>query len=359
MSLDVEAVRRQFPYLNSCLYLNTASVGLAWVGLGAAAARFYDVDQAAGYDGRDAWHAMHMKCRDLIAALLRVPAESVSFCSSTTEALNLIARAMRLTVGDEIVLAEDEFPSIQLAWEGAVAAGAAIVRVPIRAEDERTDALIAALGDKTRVLAVSHVHWSTGTKVDLQRLAQPCRARDIRLIVDGVQAVGAVDVDAGLADFYTASVFKWLLSGFGLAVTITRPELTRTLHPAILGYNNEPPSTQLRYSHINYPGIYALNASLDYLGSLGWTEIFARVAMLSKILREALAAEGVQVVTPANACAGIVAIAHPNATGGAARLAQHDVRVEERFGLLRASPHFYNTAAEIVRFAQLLPASLR
>jgi cysteine desulfurase / selenocysteine lyase len=354
MPLDVEAIRRQFPHLHSCTYLNTASVGLSWVGQGAAAARYFDIDQAMGHDGRDAWHAMHMRCRDLIAALLRVPADSVSFCSSTTEALNLIARAMRLAVGDEIVVAEDEFPSVQLAWEGAVEAGAALVRAPICAEDERTDALLAALRDQTRVLAVSHVHWSTGTKVDLQRLAQACRARNIRLVVDGVQAVGAVDVDASLADFYTASVFKWLLSGFGLALIVTRPELAQTLRPGILGYNNEPPSTQLRYSHINYPGIYALNASLDYLESLGWPALFARVEMLAKTLRDALDAQGVKVVTPANACAGIVSIAHPNAIEAAARLAQDDVRIEERFGLLRASPHFYNTEAEILRFVRLL-----
>jgi selenocysteine lyase/cysteine desulfurase len=355
MSLDVEAIRRRFPYLQSCTYLNTASVGLSWVGQGAAVARFYDVEQALGYDGRDGWHAMHMRCRDLIAALLRVPSETVSFCSSTTEALNLVARAMRLGVGDEIVVAEDEFPSVQLAWEGAVAAGASIIRVPIPAEDERTDALIAALSDETRVLAVSHVHWSTGTKVDLQRLADACGPRNIRLIVDGVQAVGAVDVDAGLADFYTASAFKWLLSGFGLALIVTRPELAQTLRPGILGYNNEPPSTHLRYSHINYPGIYALTASLDYLGSLGWPALFARVAMLAKTLRDALDAEGVKVVTSANAYAGIVSIPHPNATGAAAQLAQNGVRIEERFGLLRASPHFYNTEADVLRLVRLLP----
>ncbi|HEU4624547.1 MAG TPA: aminotransferase class V-fold PLP-dependent enzyme [Steroidobacteraceae bacterium] len=354
MSLDIEAIRRLFPYLQSCLYLNTASVGLSWAGQGAAVARFYDAEKAIGYDGRDAWHATHMRCRDLIAALLKVPAESVSFCSSTTEALNLVARAMRLGAGDEVVVAEDEFPSVHLAWQGAAEAGATIVRVPIRAEDERTDALIAALRDGTRVLAVSHVHWCTGTKVDLSRLSQACRARNIRLIVDGVQAVGAVDVDASLADFYTASVFKWLLAGFGLALMITRPDFGQTLRPGILGYHNEPPSSHLRHSHINYPGVYALHASLEYLGSLGWPDVLARVGVLAKTLREALGAEGFSVVTPSAASAGIVSIVHPNATDAAARLAHQGVRVEERSGLLRAAPHFYNTEVEILRFVRLV-----
>jgi cysteine desulfurase / selenocysteine lyase len=350
MSLDVEAIRERFPYLRSCLYLNTASVGLSWVGQGAAAARFYDAEKATGYDGRDAWHAVHMRCRDLIAALLRVPPDSVSFTSSTTESLNLVARGMRLGAGDEIVLAEDEFPSVLLAWEGAIEAGASLVRVPIPAEDERTDVLIAALSPRSRVLAVSHVHWSTGTKVELARLSQACRARNVRLIVDGVQAVGAVDVDASLADFYTASVFKWLLSGFGLALMVTRPDFAQTLRPGILGYNNEPPSTHLRYSHVNYPAMYALNASLDYLGSIGWPNVFSRVAMLASTLRGELQATGLKVITPASACAGIVSIAHPDAAGAVARLALRDVRIEERSGLLRAAPHFYNTETELEQF---------
>ncbi|HEV7716094.1 MAG TPA: aminotransferase class V-fold PLP-dependent enzyme, partial [Steroidobacteraceae bacterium] len=139
MSLVMADVRGSFPHLDTCLYLNTASVGLSWPGQGAAVSRFYDDDKAIGYDGRDRWHAMHMKCRNLVAKLLNVAPETVSFASSTSEALNLVAGAVKLAPGDQIVLAEDEFPSVVLAWQRAVEMGAQLVRVPIPVESERTD----------------------------------------------------------------------------------------------------------------------------------------------------------------------------------------------------------------------------
>jgi cysteine desulfurase/selenocysteine lyase len=356
MPLDMAALRRSLPHLDSCLYFNTAGAGLSWPGQGAAAARFYDIDKANGYDGRDRWHAVYLSCREQLAHLLRVPAEAVSFASSASEAINLVAGAIRLQPGDQVVHTEDEFPSVALAWQNAAEQDAEVIRVPVRTEAERTDALIAAIGPRSRIVCVSHVHWCTGTRVDLQRIAVACRAHGARLIVDGVQALGAVEVDASVADFYTASVFKWLLSGFGLAVMITRADFAQTLHPRVRGYNNEPPATDLRYSHLNYPGLYALHATLEYLESLGWTAIFSRVEQLSRRLHERLTAAGWRVVTPLEARAGIISIALPNAVDCTARLARLNVRVEERAGLIRASPHFYNTTDEVDRFVELLSA---
>jgi selenocysteine lyase/cysteine desulfurase len=195
--------------------------------------------------------------------------------------------------------------------------------------------------------------------VDIGRIAAACRLVEARLLVDGVQAVGAVEVDASIADFYTASVFKWLLSGFGLAIMIARPDFEQTFDPLTRGYNNEPPSRQLRYSHMNYPGVYALCAALEYLESLGWGGIFERVERLATTLHGALLSQGFSVVTPVAACAGIISIAQADAAECAARLARADVRVEERSGLLRVSPHFYNSEAEIERFVETLSAHTR
>jgi selenocysteine lyase/cysteine desulfurase len=354
MPFDIARVRRLFPYLEECVYLNTAGVGLSWPGQGAAAARFYDADKTRGLDGRDSWHATFLECRDRVARLLNVPSETVSFASSATEALNLVAGAVRLRAGDQVVIAEDEFPSLVYAWQGAVSRGGELVRVLVRTETERTDSLIAAISPRTRYVCVSHVHWCTGTRVNLERIADACRVHGARLIVDGVQAVGAMEVDASVADFYTASAFKWLLSGFGLAVMVTRADFEQTLDPLVRGYNNEAPSHHLRYAHINYPGVYALNATLEFLESLGGASLFSRVDELTRRLHSGLTAAGWSVVTPLDARAGIVSIAHPNAAACAALLAQRQIRVEERAGLVRASPHFYNSEADIDRFVGAL-----
>ena len=355
MTLDIEAVRKYFPYLGKCLYLNTASAGLSWVGLGAAAARFYDEDKALGYDGREGWRAQLLRCQQLLAQLLNVKPDQISFVSSTSEALSLVARAVSLRPSDEVLLADDEFPSVALAWSAHAAAGGTIRRVRIQSEAERTEALVNAISAKTRVVCVSHVHWCTGTRVDLAALGSACRAHGARLIVDGVQAVGAIPVDASHVDMYAASVFKWLLSGFGLAFISMKHDFAQTLEPSVRGHGNEGVSHELRYGHANHPGICALAASLEFLQGIGWSDIHARVGALAEFLDTQLRRVGHSVATPADARAAIISIPHVDAAGCNQHLAQRGVRVEHRGGLIRVSPHFYNTEAEIERFVAMLP----
>lgn len=354
MPIDIAAVRRHFPYLEQCVYLDTGSAGISWTGQGAAAAKFYDEDKARGYDGRDSWRAQMERCQRQLAQLVNVEPEQISFLSSTSEALNLIARAIPMHPADEVLFAEDEFPSVALAWLAHEATGGRIRRVRIPDESERTRTLVNAISETTRVVCVSHVHSSIGTRVDLSELGAACRARGARLIVDGVQSAGAIPIDASQVDFYASAVFKWLLSGFGLAFVVMNRDFEATLQPALRGYDNEGELHQLRSGHANHSGMYALSATLDFLGSIGWPEIHARVDSLATYLDTRLREQGWSVVTPVDARAGIVSIAVSDAKLCEERLGRRGVRVAERGGFLRATPHFYNTAAEIDRFSDAL-----
>jgi cysteine desulfurase/selenocysteine lyase len=351
--LDVARIREAFPYLAQRVYLNTASVGLSWAGAGSAAAEFYDV-KAQGTAGMAAWTDRAEETRRELARLLCVPAGCVQFVGSTTEALNLIALSMPLGKGDRVVVAEDEFPSVMLPWMSLQSRGTELVRVPVRREFERTQVLCEAVTDRTRVLAVSHVHWRTGTRVDLEQLSAACRARDCRLIVDGVQAVGAVAVDASGVDGYCASVFKWLLSGFGLGFVALSEQLAEDLTPKLRGYWNEPPSRSLRYGHINYPGIYVLHATLGYLKQLGWQRIEERVHALASRAIARLQACGLEVLTPEHAHGGIVSVRHALAASWVRSLSEKGILVEDADPIVRASTHFYNTEQEVDRFVEEL-----
>jgi len=350
---NVTRIRESFPLLARSAYLNTASVGLSWQGQGEAAAEFYQI-KAQGSLGAPLWTGRVEATRRELAALLHVSASAIDFASSTTEALNLIALAIPLARGDRVVVAEDEFPSVILPWTSLAANGIELVRVPVRCEAERTQLLCEAIDQRTRVLAVSHVHWRTGTRVDLTQLASACRARDCRLIVDGVQAVGALPVQASGVDAYCASVFKWLLSGFGLAFFVLSERLAGELNPVVRGYYNESPSRALRYAHLNYPGIFALNATLGYLKSLGWQRIHERVDSLAIRTITALRDHGLDVLTPQAAHAGIVSIRHPQAAAVTRSLAAQSILVEDAHPIVRISAHFYNTEDDIDRLVNAL-----
>jgi cysteine desulfurase/selenocysteine lyase len=350
---DPAAARQFFPFLEEATYLNTATAGLSWKGLAEASAAFYE-SKLRGICGRNDWVATSARARSRLAALLGVDEQTLSFTGSATEALNLACLGLPMPPGSRIAIAADEFPSVWQACRSLRRNGIESTPVVIPHESLRTSALAAAAAAGAQALAVSHVHWRTGTCVDLERLAAACEKSGAWLIVDGVQAVGAMPVRAGLADVYCGSSFKWLLSGFGLGFMSMSESLAREWTPPIRGYGNEWPSRDPQYGHLDYPGIYALGASLEFLESLGWDAIFRRVAQLAGRAGEALRAYGFEVLTPPEAAAGIVSVRHDDAAEVVRELTEEGIYVEDREGIVRASPHFYNTEAQIDRFVAAL-----
>jgi cysteine desulfurase/selenocysteine lyase len=353
MTIDIEKVRQDFPYLSEVLYLNTASAGLAHARWGQAAAAFYERMLSRGYDGREDWRAVAGRVQALVARLMQVEPDEVGFTGSTTEALNLTAQALPAGAGDRVVFLEDEFPSLRAALAPLAAKGAEIRTPACTDEARRTDVLCEAI-EGAKIVGVSHVHWCTGTRIDLPRLAARCRAEGATLLVDGIQALGATAVDATHVDIYAASCFKWLLAGFGIGVVVIRKPAREKLNPFFRGYFNPPPSTDIRYGHINHPGLCVLEASLTYMASLGWDDICRRVAMLRGRLAGSLIASGFEIVTPQIEAAGILSFKASGAEALVPQLHARGVRVEARGGLVRVSPHFYNTESEIDRFVETL-----
>ncbi len=346
-----EQCREQFPVLRDCVYLDTGSAGLTFSGQARAAAQFYE-DKAQGYSRRDLWLSRGTAIRQRIADWLDVLSGEIEFFSGTTDALNIVAHSIDWQPGDEIVVAADEFASVRLAWLVAERAGAIIRLVSIPGEGQREDALIDALSARTRVLVVAHVHSITGTRLDLQRLGSACRSHDCLFVVDGIHALGATPVDLDQVDVYVSGVFKWLLSGFGLAIAIIRERARKELRPAFRGYLNQPPDDGLQFAHVNYPGLYALEASLQLLGeTIGWPTVHARTAALVQWLADELQAGGLELAAPKGARAGIASVLVPDSEGLRRSLAEQEMYVAAKGKYLRVSPFFYNSRRDIERFA--------
>jgi selenocysteine lyase/cysteine desulfurase len=346
-STDLPALREPFPHLRERVYLDTAAVGLTWQGQGAAVARFYDDIKSRGHDARPAWQAMTHRVRARLAALVGVTPADVTFVSNTTEGLNLAAHSLQFGAGDRIVLAADEFPSVARIWDGARRTGAEVVRVPIDNEEARESALLSALDARTRLLVVSQTHSSTGTTVDLDRMGEHCHRRGVLLMVDGVQALGAVPTRLSHVDIYAASFFKWMLSGFGVGVLVTSERARGAMSPAWQGYANMDDASQLQYAHVNIPAMYGLDATLDFFEQVGWATVHRRVRELGVHLIGAAARHGLDLVTPAAQHAGIFVLRCPDGAAAQQRLAALNISVSARGQGVRVSPHFYNTIGEI------------
>jgi selenocysteine lyase/cysteine desulfurase len=182
------------------------------------------------------------------AALLGGRAEDISLTPSTSTGLVAVAQGFPWQAGDEVVAPLGEFPSnawpwlalrtrgvafreVPL-WEGHLAGAGAWDSRPPTAQADPEGRLVAALGPRTRILALSWVRFQDGLKLDLQRLGRACRERGVHLVVDGIQAAGTVPADLeGLAAFATSG-HKGLLAPQGLGFLWTEERFRQSLTPS-------------------------------------------------------------------------------------------------------------------------------
>lgn len=347
LAANPDALRSPFPHLRERIYLDTAAAGLTWQGHGAAVARFYDEVKSRGFDARPEWLALTQQVRARLAALMGTTPADLSFVSNTTEGLNLAAHSLQWRAGDRVALAADEFPSLVGAFEAVAHRGVEIVRVEVPREVDREAALLAALASRPRLLAVSQTHWSTGTTLDLERLGRACHEAGALLMVDGIQALGAVPTALTHVDIYAASFFKWMLSGFGIGVLATSPRARAAMQAAFHGYANHDDPKQLQYAHVNIPAIYGLDATLDFFESVGWNVVFERVRALGAHVVAGAQRHGLDLLTPARARAGIFAFRAADAERLQQRLAARGISVSARGPAVRLSAHYYNLPEEI------------
>jgi L-cysteine/cystine lyase len=198
-----EEARAQFPVLERFAYLNAGSAGpLPRAAVDAAQDRL-ERDVAYGRSGT-AWiedvFALREAARSGIAAVLGTTAEHVALTDSTTRGCQIVlAGGLGLSPADEIVTTADEHFGLL----GPLHASEA--RVVVAEADE--EAILAAVTPRTRLVAVSHVLWTTGRRLDLAGIRE---GSGVPLLVDGAQSAGAIPVDLTGADYYTVSAQKWL-----------------------------------------------------------------------------------------------------------------------------------------------------
>jgi selenocysteine lyase/cysteine desulfurase len=138
--------------------------------------------------------------------VLGVEAARVALTSSTTESCNLVLAGLGLEAGDEVVTTDCE----HFGLIGALAVSGATPRIAAirdRPAEQALEVILAEVGPRTRLLALSHVAWTTGNRLPVAELKA---ATELPMLVDGAQSAGAIPVDASAFDFYTVSAQKWL-----------------------------------------------------------------------------------------------------------------------------------------------------
>ena len=348
--MTFEEARGRFPALQRIAYLNAGTFGpLAQATIDAVRSQLaHDLDSARA--GKAYFeHVMELRAElsRRVAELIAVEPENVALTASTTDGCNIVIGGLGLGPEDEIVTTTDEHFGLigPLHVSGA--------HVVVAAPDP--DTILAAVTPRTRLIAISHVLWTTGDTLPVHELR---RHSGLPVLVDGAQSVGAIPVDASGIDFYTVSGQKWLCGPDATgALYVADPDRLRIARPGFFAQASheadgtfEPRPGAERFQ----PNWFPASSTSGLVAALGelpeWR--FERSAEQAKRLRERLGSL-VELVTPA-VPSTIVSFRPPGGEEGAAvveRLSSAGVVVRELPGrnLVRASVGWWTSDDDLDR----------
>ena len=356
--MTFEEVRAAFPVLERYAYLNAGSVGPmarstydAMVEAGRA-----ELGPRGGIAAFDAIMGARGRLRTALADQIGVDAERMALTTSTSEGCRIVADGLGLVEGDEIVTTDAE----HFGMLGPLHASGARVRVaPVRDRPagEALDGILAEVGPRTRLIAVSHVLWITGHVIPLAELRA---ATAVPILVDGAQSVGAIPVEGQPFDFYTVSGQKWLCGPTPTGGLYVRdPEALRVTSPSYFSQASyerdgafEPRDGAARFERNWIPVAFIAGLEAALAIQPDWR--FERARELAEKAREALLAEGFDLVTePGHAT--LVALRWPGDTAETVKRLYEDddvvIRDLPKTGLLRASCGYWTSEDDVSRLA--------
>lgn len=369
---DWRAVRARFPLLANHGFVNSCSYGLLSTDVEAAFGR-YLADRHEHGSHWEYWVGRYEALRGDFASLLGCDADEIAVTASASAGINAVASAMRFDSDrDTVVTTGLEFPTNGQIWHAQASRGARIVQVDDGGGASTLERLEAAIDERTRIVAVTHVCYRTGEKLDVAAVSRLARAKGAYVLVDGFQAVGSqpVDMRAIGCDFYAGGVLKYLLGTAGVAFLYVRRDTTAGLQPTVTGWfaqddihamnhcAHQPATTARRFEAGTppIPNVYAAAAGLGIIAEVGLEAIGARIAGLTAEIARRANTLGLSMATPDDPARRGAMIALRSHDAAALVQAMHaaDIVTSWRDGNLRLSPHFYNDDGDIERVFEAL-----
>jgi cysteine desulfurase / selenocysteine lyase len=385
----IDQIRDQFPALNEKTFLDAACASLAPRAACEAIQKFLDLAMLCPSPSATLHHMamdeMRAEARPQAARLINASEDEIALVESTTHGLAIAASALPLARGDRVLLCDLEFLEVAAPWfQKRDEIGIEIDVAPHSNGRVLIEDIAERIGARTKVVVISSVQWSNGFRLDLGALGALCRDRNVWLVIDAIQQLGAmpIDVRETQVDLLACGGHKWLNAPFGAGLLYIRRDLLPELKPMVAGYLSletpeggwgnyfqTPTITPARdYRFVrearryevggtaNYPGAVGLAASLKIINDLGPARISERIYQLTDHLIAGLHTLGVELVTPAERerRSGIVTFSVGQAKQNVAlmeRLLARRVLVSVRYtsnvGGVRVSCHFYNSTDDI------------
>jgi kynureninase len=368
--------RAEFPILERTTYLVSNSLGAMPRAVPDRLAEYVDAWAELGVRAwGKSWWSKPIEVGDEIAPLIGAGRGEVVMVPNVTIGQATVLSALEYTAPrDTIIMSALDFPSVRYVYEGlARRLGARIVVVPsddgVSIDLER---LLAAIDERTRLVAISHVLFRSAFIVDAAAVCR--RAHEVGALVslDAFHSVGIMPVDVRSmgVDFLTAGVLKWLCGGPGGCFLYVAPHVAGRLTPALTGWQAHARpfafESEMAYADDAYrwltgtpviPALYAATEGPRIVRRAGIERIREKSMRQTARLIELADARGYRVTAPRNPDerGGTVAFDVPHGYEVSEVLLANDVLVDYRPNAgIRIAPHFYTSDEELERVVQMI-----
>jgi selenocysteine lyase/cysteine desulfurase len=380
---NIDKIREEFPVLKHLTYLNSAAHGPALRKVWEAVQEWWE-------------HKIYEREVNLsdsleeAAKLIHADKDEVCWNNRVSQGFNMISSMIQLGKGENVVFTELAYPSNIFTWMPYRKNGAKIIKIPHREGLIEINDFEKFIDENTRIVSISEVEWTSGLRYNLKQIAKLVHEHNALLVVDGYQAMGAVDVNVHTSDvdFYTSGSEKWMCCPAQNGVFYIKKSLIGEYEPTyrlyksvedafkngspwekpehdnVVSYDKPLLSTAEKFYRGNVSDElkYGFQAALKYFNDLNPKDIQERTLKLSQYLIEHLKEHDVKINTPEEPKKRGALVTYTTESFEKNKrlfdeLIRNKIIVAHRYnggvGGIRVSTHFFNTEEDIDKLLAL------
>lgn len=381
--MTVEEVRNLFPHIKKGkIYFNNAATGAFSTKVLESVNNYLLQRTETDIENYQAVINTLNESKKYLCKMLNCAEDRIAFLDNTSNGMNLLAQGLNWKKGDGILLNDIEFPANVYPFLNLQSQGVEIDFVKAENGIVTADDIIRAVKPNTKLISVSFVQFLSGYRIDLEKIGSFCKEREIIFSVDAIQGLGAFTLDILRCkfDFISCGTSKWLLGMQGLAFIFCSKQLQERINPKYVGWTSvenawnilnydlqlKKTADAFQTGTLNSLGIFGLLPSLKLFWDFGYQNVENRILENAEYFNKKLLEINIHPVLEncgSKNLSGVTSFRHEKAKFILEELMRREIYCSVREGMVRLSPHFFNTLEEIDRVVStiknILNVSLR